>query len=304
MREVHIKNGLKQRLPEILGTDYGLDNDGVSDITPWSIQAAMLSNVKRVSSAIVGDFTDGRPMKGLILSKVNSTQFSISAGIGFASNGNVVTLGSSVQVSVTGYTGDIFIYLRHYMAVAEEATHNYGKNTSFIADSGKKEIVLDDAGEINSSDPSVIIDNLVYISTVRIMESDDKVYLGQITLTGGSIANSSDVVNNSNRGFVTSNVVVSGVFAPSVTNSAIVPLPSDFTYDNCFITSAQITLPSGYSGYTYMLPLLVVSDAGISSMRVSIKNDNTFDFWSSKHGTADVIPFGDGAYKILLQKIS
>src|SRR5271157_885584 len=106
MRRVNIKTGLKQRLNEILGTDYGTASpEDVYDLTPWSIQSAQLENNQRIVKSIVGDSTVGRIMSGLLITgNVGDSSFHITSGLGFTTSGNIVSLGATTSgIGISSY---------------------------------------------------------------------------------------------------------------------------------------------------------------------------------------------------------
>ena len=196
MRRVNIKLGIKQRINEILGSG----SDALGTISPWSIQAAMISNVQRVVEGINGEALNGRKMKGLKLSTsglipVNSVQ--VSAGIGITSDGKVITLRKILDpINVTNLTsnGTIYLYLKYSLIVAQESAtpfvpaHDYGKNTTFNNESGSEDIVFDELGLVNGL--SVSSSDIIYMSTTELNSGTaGYVYLGSATVASSVITN-------------------------------------------------------------------------------------------------------------------
>ena len=90
MRWVDFKNGIKARINEMLGTS---DNAAVGNpLTYWSLQSAMLTNLRRIVSSLVGDAANGRVMKGLRVQEESTNQINILPGFGFTNNGDIVYL--------------------------------------------------------------------------------------------------------------------------------------------------------------------------------------------------------------------
>ena len=103
MRFIISKNGIQERLNYLIGTndiDPGtptgtVGDSGTTDLTSWSTQASMITNIRRVVKGIVGNSTNGKIMSGLQISQVNDTDISISGGIGFTVAGNIIVLNPS-----------------------------------------------------------------------------------------------------------------------------------------------------------------------------------------------------------------
>lgn len=195
MRRVSIKTGLKQRLNEILGqADAPAD-----ELTPWSIQTAMLSNLQRIVKAIVGeDSGDGRKMKGLRLSAngTTNTYVNISAGIGFTSNGNVVVLESQIQYTVTGLSvaGEKYIYLKHVLQVvdADDPLNPEAKKTNFIDGSASENIVADDLCTSKKLQASSVINEIIVQHDGTPVSDPSAIYLGSVSVSGGTVQSAVD----------------------------------------------------------------------------------------------------------------
>ena len=91
MRRVHVRRGILERLDDILGTDYGWNGEGVPDITPWSIQSAMINNVERLCAGISG----GSPV-GVVLSGLEISGPNVTPGIAVNSDGQLLHLENAI----------------------------------------------------------------------------------------------------------------------------------------------------------------------------------------------------------------
>jgi len=111
MRWVDFKNGIKARINEMLGTS---DNAAVGNpLTYWSLQSAMLTNLRRIVSSLVGDAANGRVMKGLRVQEESTNQINILPGFGFTNNGDIVYLEISVNVLIDWSIGDpVYVILK------------------------------------------------------------------------------------------------------------------------------------------------------------------------------------------------
>ena len=206
MRRVNVKDGMKQRLPKILGTDEGVANtNGSYEITPWSIQAAMIENMQRIVSGMVGGVAGGRPVSGLVMSATGTDSVvNIASGIGFTQNGNMVILINNIFKSLPTTSATYHIYLKHILGIlAESNTIPGGKKTNIIGSSIQKEIVYDDYASTNPSD---ITSTVVIVSTsTQLTDQTDHVYLGSVVMVDGIIAS---VSNSQNRGLSSSSYQV------------------------------------------------------------------------------------------------
>jgi len=176
MRRVNIRNGLKQRMNEILGTDSSIMEGRAPGITDWSVQAAMLNNFKRLGKAIVGDSLYGRTIKGLALSYANGN-YSISAGIGITPNGDIIVLNNQVRRPLSG-TGTNYFYIKHILAELD-GSKTGGKKTEFISKAGEENIVYDDLASTIDTDLGTELNNIIIIKSLAENEND-LVYIGSI----------------------------------------------------------------------------------------------------------------------------
>jgi len=205
MKRVNIRIGLKQRMNEILGTDYSVidDSGGLPDITPWSIQAAAIANMRRIVSAITAG-GQGRPMSGLFISKAGDTRISIRSGYGFTRSGNVVVLDNSIEYQIDDNTNTRHIYLKHIMATVDGDDNIDGKKTNFTGKSGYEDIVYDDLAASKKGDVQDVSERIVYITESASDSSDDVVYLGSVTFVDGKIV-ADEVYNSELRGLEPNN---------------------------------------------------------------------------------------------------
>ena len=220
MRRVNIRNGLLQRMNEILGTDSGVVNDSgnMPGITGWSIQAAMITNMQRIVQALVGDSTRGRPIKGLQLGYTAGLNFTISSGLGLTNSGNIVVMANNIwQTIPSSSNASVHIFLKHIIGEVTQALNpTSGKKSNFI-NKTSEEIVYDDLGATSATDVLGTATQIIIQSTTNNMPSDDCVYLGYVTISGGMI---SSVTNTYNKGITddTGSVNLNGVTAQNITS--------------------------------------------------------------------------------------
>lgn len=195
MKRVNIRNGLKQRMNDILGTDSGIEGD-VPGVTEWSIQAAILDNLRRIGSAIVGD-VQGRPMKGLWLSKTANLTISISAGHGITPSGDIVLIATNIISGVDSADGTKYFYLRHKMAAIDGNIYTDGKKTGFIGKAGTQDIVYDDFAASKKDTVQGFIADILTISPTIISNNPDLIYVGSVAVSGAVIT---VVTNSTSRG--------------------------------------------------------------------------------------------------------
>lgn len=204
MKRVNIRNGLNQRMHEILGTDYETieNSENIPNITPWSIQAAMISNMRRIVSAIVGAIP-GRAMYGLFMTKVTSNSILISSGYGFTQNGNVVILETPINFTIDESTNTKHVYLKHVMSFIDGDLYDDGKKTGFYNKSGLEDIVYDDLAASKKNDVNSVANSIVEITDSSSNTNHDVVYLGSLTFTDNVITT---VYNSELRGLEPNNI--------------------------------------------------------------------------------------------------
>ncbi len=209
MRRVNIRYGLKQRLNDILGTDYGVDptNPDIPDITHWSIQAAILTNTRRTVAAMVSDSAVGRPMRGMVLQTNNSSSFKITAGYGFTSNGDIVVTSVDIIPNVDFLGSIVYIYLKHMQAELPESVDG-GLSTNFIGKSGSENIVYDDfAATVGSEINQQSNYEQILVQSDKQQSDTSYVYIGKVNITDGAITS---VVPNPERGLPSA--IVDGIY--------------------------------------------------------------------------------------------
>ena len=210
MRRVNVKNGLKQRLNEILGTDSGTEGE-VSGITSWSIQAAMIENFRRLGKAIVGDdaATHGRAVSGLLLSATpGDTNFTITPGIGITPAGNMFVLNSALTVNITLRNTTVLVYAQHVLAELSSTDPN-GNLTPFTGvDQTEEQIVYDDKAS-TTADTS-ILGALIYQDSNAPHDLSDYVYLGSIVMGASTITSCTPTTYRSSFNTVNGDMQVNG----------------------------------------------------------------------------------------------
>jgi len=269
MKRVNVRIGLKQRMNEILGTDYSIieDSGGLPDITPWSIQAAVIANIRRVVSAITAG-GQGRPMSGLFISRVNDTKISIRSGYGFTRSGNVVVLENPIEYQIDNNTGTKHIYLKHIMATVDGDDNIDGKKTNFTGKSGYEDIVYDDLAASKKGDVQDVSERIVYITESASDSSDDVVYLGSVTFADDGKIDS--IYNSELRGFEPNNPDGDKYVFRSLQCNGEALFNGETTFTDRVIITAEINNPSEselveFTGYGYKFNEIVE----IKELRIS-----------------------------------
>jgi len=194
MRRVNVKNGLKQRLNEILGTDEGAVNEnGAYEITQWSIQAAMIENMQRICSALVGN-APGRPMKGLVLTTYSGLNCIVTGGIGFTPEGNIIVIEAGLVIPIPPNVTR-HISVKHLLGVLDGETYSDGKITGIIGETGSVNMVYDDFAASKKLTVGSYISTIVQIDTTYQSSYDNLVYLGSVTTNGTTITSVSAVTS-------------------------------------------------------------------------------------------------------------
>ena len=289
MRWVNFKNSLKQRLNEMLGVDNVNTVDEDKEPNYWSLQAAMLVNLRRIVKALVGNAVWGRPMEGCDMSRSGSS-LRISSGLAVTPGGNIVVFNGATK-SVGSYPDawhNVFLEYKNTKIPETGGPADVGKSTYFIGQSGSEDIVYDDYGALDDGAATNVI-----ITTSTVLNAD-YAYLGKVNIASGVISTDDDVENSPERGlspnlingddpFFVKNIKVSGTnesvaygeaeFYNVVINGATeingtLALNDDVTIDD----SKTITLPAdagkikvggadiGYSG--------TVNPSSLSSMEI------------------------------------
>jgi len=190
MRWVNVVNGVKQRIGEILGISNVEEDEADNAPNYWSIQAAMLTNLRRIVKGISGYSAEGRPMEGCWITEATATTFNISSGLAFTNNGDIVVFPGVNGISLTGYGyATVRVYLKHVNAEIPQTTYPaIGKNTGLIGEDGTKEIINDDSA-VGGAD-------VVQLETDA-QNNPDWVFIGTVRSQGFAIQ---EVLNSSSRG--------------------------------------------------------------------------------------------------------
>lgn len=201
MRRVNVRVSLKQRMNDILGTDSGMEM-AVPGITPWSIQAAVLSNLRRVVSGIAANGSSGRVMRGMWITHGGGPIINISSGYGFTKNGDVIVLDAALAYTADVSTDDTWhLYAKHSMAVLDGDTYEDGKKTGFIGKEGTENIVYDDLGATQKDNVQSVVGQIIQQSSTT-QDNGDWVLLGTFVTSGGTIT---EVTPPYQRGFEVDN---------------------------------------------------------------------------------------------------
>ena len=265
MRRVNVSTGLKQRVNDILGQSDVFDGS----ITPWSIQAAMLSNVQRVAQAIVGEAQYGRVMKGLSISYGNSTSVLVSSGYGITPDGYVVTLAVPLLVQISQYTsGNVYVYLKYSLIAAPGSSNAYGKNTTFNSMNVSEEIVYDESGLVNGT--QAVAQGFIETDTkppASRTTSNGYIYLGSINVDG-TFSSTSLIINTFDVGFLSltgSNTgyyqdISNAITITPVTDTATVVINHAYFYKQFNTNNLDISFDlNGFSSGTPALTKVIIA---------------------------------------------
>jgi hypothetical protein len=202
MRRLNLRVGISERMNEIIGTDYPSYIAGsVAEITPWSIQAAMIENTRRLVRGIVGDSSLGRILRGMSLGNDTDSSISISAGIAITKSGNIIVLNNGISKSVSG-NGSKDIYIKHILVEFPESSTNPGGKKAVFNMAVSSEIVYDDLASISlGAMPEGVIDT-------DGSQDDNSVYIGTIVVAGGKIT---EVIPTTLRGFGDGTITLDGI---------------------------------------------------------------------------------------------
>jgi hypothetical protein len=193
MRFIISKNGIQERLNYLIGTndtDPGtstgtVGDSGPTNLTSWSTQASMITNIRRVVKGIVGNSTNGKIMSGLQISQVNDTDIAISGGIGFTVAGNIIVLNpSSIQITLANPVsqGQEFpIYLMYGESFANPTIAiDYHLSEIMGTSQTPINIIADDICS-NTNDTTTIQDQIKTVT--QNLNTNDGLYLGTVVVT-------------------------------------------------------------------------------------------------------------------------
>jgi hypothetical protein len=187
-------------LPDILGDDSGteesVDGGTVPGITAWSIQAQMIKNLQRLVKALIGGYainTDyGRIASGLSMIGAY-LQLQIRPGYGFTNMGNIVVV--EREITYTNLLeGANHLTLLHKSSNRDPNSNpippsNGGLTTNIIGESGSSDVVYDDFAALCGTN----ISNQTWSDKIIVRDNsktkhDDGLYLGNVNVSGGEIA--------------------------------------------------------------------------------------------------------------------
>lgn len=204
MRRVILKQGMQERLPEIIGTEI---TSGSPDITPWSVQSAMIKNIRRTNRSIVGNDQHGRVMRGMVISKGGDSTIIISEGLGITYDGDIIEYGGQITNSTATFDdAEYFVYALHNLDIYTESEsaspEDEGGKLTNILRAPQEEIVWDDYAGARGSSVGSFVSNVVTFQTSKTIPGGNigAVYLGKFTISGG-IINNSTINNTASKGF-------------------------------------------------------------------------------------------------------
>lgn len=183
MRLVDMKTGIKERLGDILGHSFG----GAPSGNDWSIQHAMLDNIRRVVKGIVGDSPTGRVLSGMMVEQSGANKIVVSGGIAFTGSGNVINIGASLKKSITG-NGTRRVYVNHTRSVLAAGSSPYGgRKVSLVNKPGLFEIVTDDTATTKGGNVQESVDEVLTVTDGFATNPENSVEIATIELTNGAI---------------------------------------------------------------------------------------------------------------------
>lgn len=181
MRRVNIITGIKQRLGEILG------NGTSSDLTSWSIQTAMMSNLTALTKAMAGDNPYGRVLSGMNLSHVSGLTFRITPGFAISPSGGLISLQATLDFNIGSLDGTPYYIFAKYNVIQLTSGSQPGyKSTAVIGQNGSQNIVYDEVGKANGT--SVSASDILMVDTFPPGgggSSSPYAHVGTITMAAG-----------------------------------------------------------------------------------------------------------------------
>lgn len=172
MKRTLVKNGIQERLNDLIGTDTPTSIGVLND---WSVQASMIENARRIARSIPGPHGD-MVMNGLRTSPGDQNHtIHISAGIAITKAGEILVLADDIDNFVIAgvmenLIPDVKIYV--YMKFKEESKPDRVSN---IINGDSTNIIWDSAIDKDS----------VILSTTEIIAADH-IYIGDFIYKGSS----------------------------------------------------------------------------------------------------------------------
>lgn len=191
MRYTIIKNGIQERVNYLLGTNdidpspapTTVKDSGPANLTEWSAQASMITNIRRAVKGITGQSLIGKIMSGLQITQANSggSEISISNGIGFTVAGNIIVLNKNITKDLST-AGTYEIYLLYQEAFLDPSLALDYHTSEVMGTSLTPINILADDICSNTVDDD-LIKGQIAIHTVTLSENDG-LYLGTVEVIG------------------------------------------------------------------------------------------------------------------------
>lgn len=172
MRRVSVKTGANLRVNEILGES--ITNDATGELTAWSIQSAMLENMRRIVRAMNVNDINGTKMFGLY-AEADTPNIDIEDGIAFTKGGDVIVVEAPISYEVQDLSnGDKWLYLKHVLSEDDGSDSNAGKETTFVDKRPPEEIVADDLASLKKSNVSNedVVNAIIELTTTESPQKD------------------------------------------------------------------------------------------------------------------------------------
>jgi len=178
MRRVNVVNGIRQRFNDILG--MAAINSG--DINDWSIQAAMLSNFKRIMLAVNCNSAYGRRISGISASKNDNDSITITKGWAVTGAGDMVVFPGTADYNVSAVSVGETKYLCLLYSLEAMEDDAEGANQTAVANlSGTHQIVFDEIGSSGSAD----IESMISIENALPDSNSNKVMTAVLSKDSG-----------------------------------------------------------------------------------------------------------------------
>jgi hypothetical protein len=161
MRRVHLRSSIQERIGELIGNDVAPGD--VPDLIPWSVQAAMIKNIRS----------------------------------------NVIDLQTNITTATNSFgNGTIYVYINHsedvYTESESASQDNGGKLANFIG-KPSEEIVYDDFASARGGNAASFGSDILTFTSVQAI-TGEQVYLGQFQIVGGEI-DADTVIDTTTKGF-------------------------------------------------------------------------------------------------------
>lgn len=273
MRRTNALRSGNYDLVELLGTDYD-EVDGIPGITPWSIQADMLSNFLRLFSGLKGNAVNGRLLGGGNITINGAGESATISPFLLITKGNqVVWAQNPLTINLTGGQDSYELWAKFILSkVPDDA--EYGKVASMVGSYLNPDIQMV-ADELAAGNPNVSAGQIISIGE----PTEDSGLIGTVTINPEQ-----GVELNPDRGFPVTDQNGYQLISKLLTED----LQTNIFEANNVLINDNLNLPTGSS--TDLAGVVTISevinfDAG-SQVKLSGSNAVTGTFSFNEDGGA------------------